>query len=45
VRALQRAEHTAARVTRYSLDDALQAYDDMQRGALDGRTVVVPTGP
>jgi propanol-preferring alcohol dehydrogenase len=40
--ALAEAGHIRARVTRYSLDDAMQAYDDMQRGALDGRAVVVP---
>ena len=40
--ALAEAGHIAAKVTRYPLDHAVQAYDDMQRGALEGRAVVVP---
>lgn len=31
-------------VTRYSLDDALEAYRALQAGELDGRAVVVPHG-
>jgi propanol-preferring alcohol dehydrogenase len=32
----------AAKVTRYSLDDAVRAYEAMEHGELDGRAVIVP---
>jgi propanol-preferring alcohol dehydrogenase len=33
----------AAETSLYTLDDAAQAYRDLERGAVDGRAVVVPT--
>jgi len=41
--ALARAGKIAARVSRFSLDDATGAYEAMQRGDLDGRAVIVPS--
>lgn len=40
--ALAEAGTIAARVSRFSLDDAMKAYDAMRLGALDGRAVIVP---
>ena len=40
--ALGEAGKIRARVERYSLDDALQAYTDMAAGTLHGRVVIVP---
>jgi propanol-preferring alcohol dehydrogenase len=41
--ALAQAGRIAARVSRFSLDDAVHAYEAMERGELDGRAVVVPS--
>jgi propanol-preferring alcohol dehydrogenase len=41
--ALAEAKHITTRVTRYSLDDALGAYEAMRRGDLVGRAVIVPS--
>ncbi len=41
--ALAEARRISARVTRFPLDDAMKAYEAMQRGALDGRAVIVPS--
>jgi propanol-preferring alcohol dehydrogenase len=40
--ALGEAGKIRARVERYSLDDAMQAYTDMAAGTLHGRAVIVP---
>jgi propanol-preferring alcohol dehydrogenase len=40
--ALAEAGRIAAQVTRFSLDDAIEAYAAMEHGELDGRAVVVP---
>jgi alcohol dehydrogenase, propanol-preferring len=32
-----------AHTTTYPLDDAAQAYQDLARGAVDGRAVIVPS--
>src|SRR5690554_771765 len=42
VAALYRAGQITPSVTRYSMDDALQAYHDLHDGKLSGRAVVVP---
>lgn len=41
--ALAEAGRIRARVSRFSLDDAIKAYEAMQHGELDGRAVVVPS--
>jgi propanol-preferring alcohol dehydrogenase len=41
--ALARSGKIAARVSRFSLDDATGVYEAMQRGDLDGRAVIVPS--
>lgn len=39
---MYRAGQITPAITRYSMDDALQAYHDLQDGKLSGRAVVVP---
>jgi propanol-preferring alcohol dehydrogenase len=41
--ALAEAGKIAARVTRFSLDDAMLAYQAMEHGEIDGRAVIVPS--
>jgi len=41
--ALAGAGRIAAKVHRFSLDDAMKAYDAMEHGELDGRAVIVPS--
>ena len=40
--ALAAAKKISAKVTRFTLDDALEAYESMGAGRLDGRAVIVP---
>ena len=40
--ALAEAKKISAKVTRYSLDEAVGAYEAMRAGSLDGRAVIVP---
>ncbi len=41
--ALAQAGRIAPQVHRFSLDDAMKAYDAMEHGELDGRAVIVPS--
>jgi propanol-preferring alcohol dehydrogenase len=41
--ALAEAKKITAKVTRYSLDEAVGAYESMRAGTLDGRAVIVPS--
>ena len=40
---LARVRTIAPQVHRFSLDDAMKAYDAMRHGELDGRAVIVPS--
>jgi alcohol dehydrogenase, propanol-preferring len=39
---LARQGRVGAKIRRYSLDDAAQAYEDLKRGDVEGRAVIVP---
>lgn len=39
---LARQGHVGAKIRRYSLDEATQAYEDLKSGDVDGRAVIVP---